>query len=1470
MYGQPAPETPTIDADELRKTAISANKKFYRNRIAMATTSILSVIVVAIMVIPTLFTAPVYTDVEDGDWVNDPGDDVTWGDTNGVDVDDPLDGPEWTHPGYDYDGDGIDDVDDVDDDNDGYCDEGVTPGISYPGGPVCTGVDYYHYDATAFDDQSAATHLGLSLEDYITVKPDVIDEPVTEDLTQEIFEKMEGNDSLKADVLNLLLAGGASLEGLAGPDHNAEAAKALAAIDEDPDGDGISTRFEFLAGSDPRNADSLPPDTDSDGIPDRYETMNRLDLSKASDAGEDADDDGLSNLDEYLLDLAGTPVDPQNADTDDDTIHDGWEIEHGFDPLSPADKWADPDADGFSNMFEFRYGMDPHQYETMNDVDFSYSIQSAPQSFYEEFPGDLSTYQFEEFYFDTWKIREMWEDFNVKGEGVKIAILDTGVDLDHPDLNVKEAMSFIANETAYDFNGHGTHVAGIIGALDNGIGTTGIAPGADLYVAKVIRRTGYGYDSSIIQGIEWAMDQEVDVILLSVSSEYPSSAMEHAIQAAYERGIITVSPIGNLNGSVGVETYPSSYPNVIAVSGVDADNNVVSYHNYAGHVEVGAYSEYSQVLGIGSTYRDGGYAYLHGSSMASAQIAGLIGLLISANAPKMIHPGDIRGRLQRTSTDIDPLGYDNITGFGIPTSTFFSAPSGEPGDLHTVETFVLDNHFEITLYDIDPMGLMVIDYTWPPHSDSRGASPMHIDVQDTAGNALLDGSGVYIEGIASGSDISGLSVDPSASIPMERKGSILIVYTPPPNGMISYTLGTSESYYPDFSYGSCMWMDHPVGYGLICNDGDSTGIENSNYARLNSEIPLEVLMALISSSIIPQSIGESIDLDGDGLVGDSDPNGLSRDSDNDGLDDDIEIIQQTSPILPDTDGDGFIDSWEVDNDYSPLHANDMLIDDDADNVILLLEYIESSDPHMKDTDMDGLDDYSEIALGTLSNNPDTDNDGVGDLYESLISISPLDPDVDDDEMLDGWELVNGLDVNSNDRAADKDGDMLTNWEEYLIGSSAALKDSDGDMINDSHEVSLGLDPLTSNYYGDNDNDGLSDMIEVLITGTDVSSPDSDGDGLPDGLEMKGLDTYAGIDVSLYKNVGGLYDPNNPDTDGDGLTDGLEDYDGDGISNEHEIMLHNELLAHSTIASPTPYFNLFLPDSDFDGIPDSDEVSLDSNPFHQDTDGDGILDSIEVINLQSPIYPSSSDGLSVLQDDRDGDLVSDSIESTMGLDVDSPDSNGDRISDGLDDPDGDKIPTYLELAFGMDPNVKNSSNDYHMDSTEFFSRSDGYINELLARHRNEVYFSDVESQLHIWAAKYHNRSIGSNVLYVISSLVDAGVIGSGISQSAGSGGYSGLMGNSIPNILSGDTPTNTNDATSTMSTGSLGIIGIMIAIIIMIVVFTLLKEVLTCKFINELVEYRQIADSLDGSTVGTTNPNLLFFSSIGKKLTMLFE
>jgi len=429
MQGQQ--QTPTIDADELRKTAIRANKKFYTNRIAMATTAVLSVIVVAIMVIPSLFTAPVYTVVEDGEWDgNDPGDDQTWGDEGPLDVDEPLSGPEWTHPGYDYDNDGVDDIYDVDDDNDGYCDEGVEPAASFPGGPICTGVDLYHYDATAYDDLSAAAYLGLSLDDYIKVKPEVIDEPTTEDLTSYIFEIMEGNDTLKPDILNLLLAGGATLEGLAGPDYNAEAAKALAAVDEDPDGDGISTRFEFLAGSDPRDATSLPPDTDSDGIPDRYETLNRLDLSKSSDAAEDSDGDGLSNLDEYLLDLAGTPVDPQNADTDGDTIYDGWEIEHGFDPLSASDKWADPDADGFSNMFEFRYGMDPHQYEAMDDVDFSYTIQSAPQSFFEEFPDDLSTHQYEEFYFDTWKIREMWEDYGTKGAGVKIAILDTGVDLD--------------------------------------------------------------------------------------------------------------------------------------------------------------------------------------------------------------------------------------------------------------------------------------------------------------------------------------------------------------------------------------------------------------------------------------------------------------------------------------------------------------------------------------------------------------------------------------------------------------------------------------------------------------------------------------------------------------------------------------------------------------------------------------------------------------------------------------------------------------------------------------------------------------------------------------------------------------------------------------------------------------------------------------------------------------------------------
>ena len=111
--------------------------------------------------------------------------------------------------------------------------------------------------------------------------------------------------------------------------------------------------------------------------------------------------------------------------------------------------------------------------------------------------------------------------------------------LDHPDLRLAGGISFVNGITSYnDDNGHGTHVAGIIAAQNNGIGTVGVAPDAQIYAVKVLDKNGEGNQSDVVAGIKWAMEQELDIINLSITSPSGSFLLEETLQKAYDQGMI--------------------------------------------------------------------------------------------------------------------------------------------------------------------------------------------------------------------------------------------------------------------------------------------------------------------------------------------------------------------------------------------------------------------------------------------------------------------------------------------------------------------------------------------------------------------------------------------------------------------------------------------------------------------------------------------------------------------------------------------------------------------------------------------------------------------------------------------------------------------------------------------------------------------------------------------------------------------
>ena len=238
---------------------------------------------------------------------------------------------------------------------------------------------------------------------------------------------------------------------------------------------------------------------------------------------------------------------------------------------------------------------------------------------------------------------------------VDIAILDTGIDLDHPDLNASATRAtnclpfgFSCNDgtAGDDDNGHGSHVAGSAAARDNGIGVVGVAPGARLWAVKVLDSGGNGSISAIIAGIDWvtARASQIEVANMSLGCECFSSALNTAIANSVSAGITYVVAAGN-NARDASTFSPANHPDVITVSALsdfnglggggaaptcrlDEDDTLANFSNYGSLVELAAPG-----VCITSTWRGGGYNTISGTSMASPHVAGAAALYVATNGP---------------------------------------------------------------------------------------------------------------------------------------------------------------------------------------------------------------------------------------------------------------------------------------------------------------------------------------------------------------------------------------------------------------------------------------------------------------------------------------------------------------------------------------------------------------------------------------------------------------------------------------------------------------------------------------------------------------------------------------------------------------------------------------------------------------------------------------------------------------------
>ncbi|KGR74009.1 S8 family peptidase [Ureibacillus sinduriensis] len=253
-----------------------------------------------------------------------------------------------------------------------------------------------------------------------------------------------------------------------------------------------------------------------------------------------------------------------------------------------------------------------------------------------------------------------WQS-GLSGKGIKVAVVDTGISR-HDDLFVAGGVSTVDYTTSFnDDNGHGTHVAGIVGAENNSIGIVGIAPEADIYAVKSLDNDGYGYLSDIIEGIDWSITNKMDIINLSFGTTVHSPTLQQIVDKAYNQNILVVAAAGNsgsADGNTDTIEYPARYDSVIAVAATDSTDTRVSFSSTGSTLDVAAPGE-----GIISTYLNNQYARMSGTSMAAPYAAGNLALLKQANST--LSAKDLRIKLQDGVIDLGTVGRDALYGYGI-------------------------------------------------------------------------------------------------------------------------------------------------------------------------------------------------------------------------------------------------------------------------------------------------------------------------------------------------------------------------------------------------------------------------------------------------------------------------------------------------------------------------------------------------------------------------------------------------------------------------------------------------------------------------------------------------------------------------------------------------------------------------------------------------------------------------------------
>lgn len=264
-----------------------------------------------------------------------------------------------------------------------------------------------------------------------------------------------------------------------------------------------------------------------------------------------------------------------------------------------------------------------------------------------------------------------------RGRGIKIGIIDTGIDYNHPDLasNIKRTRSFIDDTDGFDSSFHGTHVSGIIAGVDNNVGIIGVAPEAELYVAKVFGKNGYFTSTAEKNALEWLASENVHVINMSYGGFYPidipgvKEALEQyhdLIKEIHNAGVILVAATGNSgnpNDTMDRISWPARFPEVFAVGAICQELQRADFSSAGPGLDFAMPG-----VDVYSCYPGGQWARFSGTSMAAPYLTGCIALLQEhafKEKGRMLNFEEVKRELIKYSMDLGAEGIDPETGHGL-------------------------------------------------------------------------------------------------------------------------------------------------------------------------------------------------------------------------------------------------------------------------------------------------------------------------------------------------------------------------------------------------------------------------------------------------------------------------------------------------------------------------------------------------------------------------------------------------------------------------------------------------------------------------------------------------------------------------------------------------------------------------------------------------------------------------------------